>query len=412
MRSCTLLQSLVLAAAFIVAGAEAGAQGNDGRRKTIDAFISRYLSSAISATTPELAGIVDAERAGDFLAVKRACSEVLARPDGSFESVRLRYWVKSLAYMHRARARLKLDEPADSGLEDEIAAAKLGNLQAIQNVSQKLLRKYDDAALPANQRPAASEVEAYYRAGAELGDALSSMMLALGNVPSYSTDDEKLYWFLLGIMRDRGLSAIRRNTMLAAIDEKIGKERLRAILRRFSIVGGTKEAGPESLPERGIAATIFVDSDLRGSFEKTFSWTRPDGAPKESPSTLELFELFKALLGEAGYANAYLIVPGNRKFADRAMISMERPLIEKAIAPGDRVIVRCGALTHIAIVYRTDLAANKIYFADPLAEYWQPSHNSCVSKFDLIEERNKRFLAIVPARDVLNMLDAVIVFRD
>jgi hypothetical protein len=49
---------------------------------------------------------------------------------------------------------------------------------------------------------------------------------------------------------------------------------------------------------------------------------------------------------------------------------------------------------------------------DGLFEYWQPTHNSCITKFDLMPYKFGGLLARVSLGEVLPMIQAVITFRD
>jgi hypothetical protein len=74
--------------------------------------------------------------------------------------------------------------------------------------------------------------------------------------------------------------------------------------------------------------------------------------------------------------------------------------------------VRCGPLGHTAIVYKIDRAKQLVYFTDPLYEFWLPSHNACIRRFDLVPSEDGRFLAAVPTEEVMSVLQALVTFRD
>ena len=81
------------------------------------------------------------------------------------------------------------------------------------------------------------------------------------------------------------------------------------------------------------------------------------------------------------------------------------------LKPGDRVFVNCGGLAHVTILYRRSAETGELLFLDPLHQFWQPSHNSCVTNYQLKHERANRYLTAVKEADVEEMLQAAFTFR-
>ena len=79
--------------------------------------------------------------------------------------------------------------------------------------------------------------------------------------------------------------------------------------------------------------------------------------------------------------------------------------------PGDRVFVNCGGLAHVAVLYRRSTETGELLFLDPLHQFWQPSHNSCVTSYQLKHERANRYLTVVKEAEVEEMLQAAFTFR-
>jgi hypothetical protein len=171
---------------------------------------------------------------------------------------------------------------------------------------------------------------------------------------------------------------------------------------------------PPPLPGRGVITTLFVESDLRGTFGHLYGYkaTDPNDYTEEAPTIGEQWIFYKKLIADIGYGDAYMMVAGSRKFDDPNIISRSTSDIMETIQPGDRVFVRCGPLSHVAMVYKLDRAGNKIYFADAAFQFWQPSHNSCVTSFSLTEHTLHRYLSSVSASEVKDILQAVITIRD
>jgi hypothetical protein len=81
------------------------------------------------------------------------------------------------------------------------------------------------------------------------------------------------------------------------------------------------------------------------------------------------------------------------------------------LIPGDRVFVGCGPLSHVAFFFRRDETKKRLLFLDPNYEFWQPTHNSCVTSFEFVEDKHNRYLSSVPEDDVESMIEAVITLR-
>jgi hypothetical protein len=125
-----------------------------------------------------------------------------------------------------------------------------------------------------------------------------------------------------------------------------------------------------------------------------------------------VFQGIQAYANVAQHVAAFLLVPGAAQCEDESIISLSRRDIVALLGPSDYAVVRCGAITHVAMVHHVDRVADRLYFADGLFQYWQPSHNSCITRFDLLPFAHGGFLAAVPIHDVEPMIQAVATLRD
>ncbi len=107
-----------------------------------------------------------------------------------------------------------------------------------------------------------------------------------------------------------------------------------------------------------------------------------------------------------------MLVPEAGNSSQTRVIFAERSKIIAALTPGDRVFVSCGAFAHVTLLYRRDRESKKLLFIDPLYEFWNPTINSCVSKFELLPDKNRRYLSSVSEDDIAEMLQAVITVRN
>jgi hypothetical protein len=86
--------------------------------------------------------------------------------------------------------------------------------------------------------------------------------------------------------------------------------------------------------------------------------------------------------------------------------------MRSVLGPSDYVFVRCGALAHVAVIHHVDQASDRIYLVDGLWQFWQPSHNSCITNFDLVPVQHGGFLAEVSLSDLIGILEAIATLRD
>ena len=193
--------------------------------------------------------------------------------------------------------------------------------------------------------------------------------------------------------------------------ELVNQNDLESVISRLSPLGGLTPHGPHNLPGRGIAATFFADASLRREYGFNFGKRAP-ATRDASPDALEIYKFHRAVADLIGRADAYLLVPGSRTFADSHMISMNTQELSGLLSPIDVVVVRCGPLTHMVMVYKVNRKASTVSFVDGLFEFWQPSHNSCITTFDLAPFKYGGYLATVPLADILPMIQEVITYRD
>jgi hypothetical protein len=81
------------------------------------------------------------------------------------------------------------------------------------------------------------------------------------------------------------------------------------------------------------------------------------------------------------------------------------------IVAGDTIHVRCGAIAHTAVVFSADRSRDELLMLDPYFQYWQPTHNSCISSFSLVHYKYGYYFTKLKLSEVQNMLDAVQTLR-
>jgi hypothetical protein len=354
--------------------------------------------------------IIDAEKEDDDARVVQLSNQLLERPLSFFDSSQYGMAIKSMAYMHRARARAKLSGD-DIGifLEDSEQSAKLGNLQAMEDLIKVFLEDLSGKS-PIGQGygSSAEKLEYYVRRAAPLADPLSALLLGSGKVGELA-DDERAFWLFLGIMRET-LPQEKKLAMIKQLIEERG-EQLEQGIARYGLSTKLNRDPNLGLPGRNATNTMFVESDLRATFQKLLGIIRVSGTPPEAPTLKEFWQIYQYLY-DNGFGSPFLLMPGNKSSNDGHIAVRSRDTVVSAISAGDRVLVRCGPLSHVAVVYRVDRTENTFLFTDAAYRFWQGETNACVSSLKLVYTDAARPLASVSIDEVRPILDGVITVRD
>jgi hypothetical protein len=391
---------------FLSAGWLLG-QGQMTGRKYMQWYENKYQAGEGGGYTPdEMVPVLQAKDKKDYRTVVRLADELIKRDPSLFYSPNYANWVKSEAYIERGAAKLALTGNERDELADKAEAALLGNISAATSISRKMMDQL--------QNPDSVKIlEQCLRIAAELGDAESASMLGWDLWPNTLSDRERAYWSLVGLGVDASMGGERTDKNVHNAFARAGDSGVQQAIHEYSPLGGLTPGDPaRGLPGRGVLATMFTDALLRREYAFNYGKRAPKTKAAESPSTLEMFRYLSAFADVVGRAKAYLLVPGTRKFDDPAMISLDSAEIGRQLSPGDDVFVRCGFLTHVARLYKIDREAGTLSFVDGLFEYWQPSHNSCITTFDLTPFKLGGFLARVSLREILPMIQGVVTFRD
>lgn len=411
-RHANIHQSIFLAAlVFACAGSLCGQQelsGSDYLRW----YQAKYLSGqGVSHTPEELLPVMQDKQNHDYESVIRKTTELINRDANAFYSPPYANWVKSLAHIERGAAKAALSGKPDDDAPDLAEAAKLGNLRAATTLGSRLFEKMNAGSEDAAARVNVDDLVKYLRIGAELGEPWSAAHLV--QVPKSLTQAEGAYWTLLSIGKESDTDADFRNNLVHWLYSQVGADGVEHALKQLSPLGGTLKSGAVSgLPGRGVMATAYADAVLRREYSYNYGKRQPKEHTAASPSTLEVFKAERAFADLVGHASVYMLVPGSRKFSDPAIISIPASQIATYLSPSDMIVVGCGDLVHMARIYRLDPSAGTVDFVDGLFEYWQSSHNSCISKFQFVPFIHGGYLIRVPLRDVAAIVQAVMTSRD
>lgn len=90
---------------------------------------------------------------------------------------------------------------------------------------------------------------------------------------------------------------------------------------------------------------------------------------------------------------------------------MTRADILKGIYPGDSIWVTCSGLSHTATVFSASRERDELLLVDATYEFWQPSHNSCVTSLSHKRWKYGFYLPQLKLSEVAPIIDAVGTFR-
>ncbi len=356
--------------------------------------------------------IVDAQKEKNLDQVVKLSTELISRDSMSFETVQFGYYLKSIAYDYRSRALQEMHRPFWRSFEDQKRAADLGNRDSmmvlgslyvdadVQKMAERGEVKFD-----------AAEIRKYFRGGAELGDSFCALRIGFGDVPVGADNEERLYWTLIGVIRDKTLGDKDKVEIISRLRKEFGTDQIKSALEKYSLVGRELPEGPFGLPPRKLAATLMVDAGLRWTYGNGFGAKIAETMPA-APTIAEMWEFWKVMSAKIGFTRPFLLVPGSRKFEDPGIFSLPVESIMSVLEPGDLVFVRSGPLSHVATVYEKDSRSGTIGFTDVAYQFWQQDYNAAVKSFVLEERSYHRYLAVVSVEEVSEMLEAVITFRD
>lgn len=349
---------------------------------------------------------------GDLDGALRLCDELIAKPIDTFDNPYYGSNVKANAYNYKASIAQQTGGNPDEIIRNIIEAIKLGHVEAAEYFALNVLKRQPDF-ISFVQGLSKEELAEIFKAGASLGEPFSAAAIGIANIPMDIKSDERLYWFLFAVMRDKGISRAERQKILSAAIERMTIEKVGELLSRFSLVDYPIEKSKIGLPGRGIMETLFADSDLRGSLGGAHGNKRdPADRPPIAPTVREQFDFYSRIVPEVGFGDVYLVVAGSPTLHHPRVVGAGKSAMLAELSPGDRVFLDCGPLSHVAFFFRRDNERKRLLFLDPNYEFWHPSHNSCVTSHELVEGLHKRYLSSIPEIEVAEMLSAVLTMRD
>lgn len=360
-----------------------------------------------TSSTPEILEIQSALEAHDFEKAIRISTVVLNQPEIASESPQFNAWIKSLAYLYRAHAIYGMNYDSSKAFPDIKKSADLGNLEAVS----VLITKFLEADVNANSgfEPTTDELSKYFTTAADLLLSKALMALADGAVPVSFSFEQRTFWKLMNLVHSSEVSNQIRKLM--GLIEAHGLASLGDVLEKEALVGRPFASRTAGVPGRDLFATIYAEHSLRFELGSSLGARATREKRAEAPTVMENFLFINTITGRRGFADMYLLVPGDPASRDNNVRTLAREGIIKEIGPSDSIWVSCGPLSHRATVFSIDLKKDELLLVDPMYEFWLPTHNSCISRLSHEHYKYGFYLPKVKVSEVVTMIDAVGTYR-
>jgi hypothetical protein len=253
----------------------------------------------------------------------------------------------------------------------------------------------------------------YFEMGAELGDETCMDLVQVGLKATHEIEKEN-YWFLL--LRMAGSTEeIRRFKVF--YDEKYNdsdRTFLNNAFLRHSLTSKVTSSIPK-LPGRSLLCAAYVDLVLRNMlgfiWEAFFSQT-----PQNKSFPMEtVYEGFRSVYEKNNPLIKVYLLTNDKYEVKKPSTRLKPNKLVNMLLPGDQILVNCGPLNHYAIIWSNDISKHQITLLDPFYEFWQTSHNECVTSFkkdDYTYKSYKRSLIKIKSQDLQNMIVAAFTIRD
>ncbi len=344
------------------------------------AFVRSYLPSGRSADgEPERVKPISAAVAEkNYLAAIKLADALLVGGDDADESPQYNAFIRSQALYYRADARSRSGGAWDAVWTDLRSAAELGNVRATRALINAWQAIERDQQAAGGFAPPPAEIARTYAIAADLGMDAGLAALARGPQGGALPPSERLYWRLrLALMPTAEGGATSMARMIGIEGEPV----IGAALARHASVGGPFASTTAGLPGRDVAATLYAEHRLRRIVVTGLGFRSPRVETRTPPTVLEDFRFQALQAAKIGMANLLLLVPGSASGPKANVVRMPREGVAAEVRAGDKVWVTCGALSHTAEVFDIDRARDIVRLVDATWEFWQPSHNDCVTAF-------------------------------
>lgn len=345
--------------------------------------------------------------------------QIINRPLSAFRSEADAAWQKSLAMRLKAFSQIRTGEGSDALVTVHVAAEIAPDKDLLEGLSN-IYAAHFTGRIPTEQlRIDKAAYIATSKRAASLGSlSASDILLTEG---SFTTEQERIYWEAMNAFLEFERTITPGSISLdkpheGHLDEVIAKYGEDVVARAVAAHGlgpATVVSKIPGLPDRDVRRAMLLQWVLisaRKTFFQTLGFN--DGGV---PPTITVREGFQQIrdFGAPYPATWYMVVPNLQANDDPQIVGSSARAIMSEISSGDVVFLRCGPLSHVAFLQRANRENGTLDFADPIYEYWQPTHNDCVSSFDLVKDGDPSiYVSRIRAADVEEMLQAVFTLRN
>jgi hypothetical protein len=325
-------------------------------------------------------------------------------------------YIRARAFSVRALAKEVLGRPPAEVLSDRLQAAELGSFSATQAVLFALLKAKEDSSDDSGVAVHTDLLERLAWLATLQGDACAAKTLADIKLSKAELESNinlsELIFIQVSAVANSGGSPGDRLFSFFELVKGYGAKRVEEALELYSPVGSVVRSSDPRLPPRGYITTMTLMAMEQHSLRRQYIPFKVEGKD-ETESAVDFLNRMNSLASREDISmRLYLLSPhvveGQNDFALRMDLSTLLP----TISAGDIVVVRCGPLAHMATVMAIDREGSRIYFYDPFFEFWQPSHNDCVSQLSLVKALPGRYLAGILFSELASMLEVVYTDRD
>jgi len=338
-----------------------------------------------------------------------AGQELVDRSDINTESPQYNEWVRSQALVYRGTATLAKTHDWSLAFSDIEKSAEIGNLQALRLLMENYLGEKSSAYPFGSFRPPDTDKSKAFFTAADLIDAYALRKVTDGSVELNVSAEQKLFWKLMYLAKPIDDSSQSKEIFDLIKNE--GESKLGTTIAQYGLVGAPfgERTGIPSIPGRDVLATVFAELNLRIELVRSLGAHTPLDRTQipEAPTVMENFLFLSTLVGEAGLADMYLLVPGKPETRQNNVHLFDREAIVDELRAGDIVWVGCGPFSHTAWVFAIDRNHDSIKFVDANYEFWKPSHNSCVKTLSFEHFRYGYSSPTLKLSDVAPMIEAV-----
>jgi hypothetical protein len=360
---------------------------------------------------PELSRISDLLNNRNFSAARDSATALIRRPRHSFDSPKVEQFMKASAFFLKAEVEAQTGNDS-MAMHDFKQAAAMGHPDAPYQVAARLVifGTRQKAHHPQAARQMLVEAESFFKVGAELGCMECMESLAqLYRVQERTLEGQ--YWTLLWLMNQPADDILRFANFYREAGNDNVREMAATALLQYSPTGGPTSSTSDGVPGRSALTSAFVDARMKRQLAFTWRAFFSEVSAK-STGLVEQLHTWQDLYSTAPFAAPLLLIHGSSTVEDSAIIPMpSRPALAARLLPGDELVVRCGSLAHQATVWEINKSSGTILLLDPFYEFWQPTHNRCVTAFE-VRTKYGRTLASVSLSEVQAMLVGVFAFRD